>query len=46
MLKNFQIAQDVTILHHFPYYKGSLINRINDSLYYSIDHITYEVPLL
>ena len=26
MLKNFQVAQDVTILHHFPYKKGSLIN--------------------
>ena len=26
MLKNFQIAQDVTILHHFAYQKVSLIN--------------------
>ena len=26
VLKNFQVAQDVTILHHFPYQKGSLFN--------------------
>ena len=26
MLKNFQVAQDVTILHHFAYQKVSLIN--------------------
>ena len=28
MLKNFQVAQDVTILHHFVYQKVSLINKL------------------